>query len=134
MDWTADRIETFRRLWEDGMPTRAIAAALGVTKNAVVGKAYRLGFERRRASNRPGSAPRPAAAHTRTATAPRPEHPILSLKPDTCHWPLGDPKLAGFRFCLGITERGRSYCTEHAARSSRSPGRGGRNDDRPGVG
>lgn len=134
MDWSADRIETFRKLWDDGMATRAIADALGVTKNAVVGKAYRLGFERRRPSSRPGSAPRPVGAERRPATAAKSQHPILSLTPDTCHWPIGDPKLQGFRFCLGATERGRSYCATHAARSSRGSGRSGRNDDRPGAG
>ncbi|MGU3404505.1 GcrA family cell cycle regulator [Methylobacterium brachiatum] len=132
MDWTEDRIEAFGRLWDDGLSTRMIAAALGITKNAVVGKAYRLGFARRRPSNRPGSAPRPEGAKRVVSKAP--EHPILALTPDTCHWPLGDPKTKDFRFCLGAVERGRSYCATHAAQSSRGRERVGRNDVRPTAG
>jgi GcrA cell cycle regulator len=134
MDWTEDRIAKFKALWDDGLPTRKIADALGVTKNAIVGKAYRLGFERRRPSNRPGSAPRPADVQVVRTVPTRPEHPILSLKADMCHWPVGDPKVEGFRFCLGATSRGQSYCAEHAARSSRRPERQGRNGDRPSAG
>ncbi len=131
MDWTEDRIARFRALWNDGLPTRKIADAFGVTRNAIVGKAYRLGFERRRPSNRPGSAPRPADARGARTFPARTEHPILSLKTDMCHWPVGDPKVEGFRFCLGATGRGQTYCVEHAARSSRNSERHGRNGDRP---
>ncbi|MGU3558583.1 GcrA family cell cycle regulator [Methylobacterium radiotolerans] len=63
-----------------------------------------------------------------------PEHPILSLTTDTCHWPLGDPRTKGFRFCLGAVERGRSYCAAHAAQSSRGRERIGRNEERPSAG
>lgn len=44
--WTADRVETLRKLWREGMSARQIARSLGhgVTRNAVIGKVHRLGL------------------------------------------------------------------------------------------
>lgn len=43
--WTAERIETLRRLWMLGYSGSQIAKELGgVTRNAVIGKAHRLGL------------------------------------------------------------------------------------------
>lgn len=45
MEWTEQRIEMLRRLWGQGQTASQIAAALGgVTRNAVIGKAHRLGL------------------------------------------------------------------------------------------
>lgn len=45
MEWTEQRIEMLRRLWSQGQTASQIAAALGgVTRNAVIGKAHRLGL------------------------------------------------------------------------------------------
>lgn len=41
-EWTEQELSTLRRMWEDGDRTKDIAAALGFTKNAIVGKAHRL--------------------------------------------------------------------------------------------
>lgn len=47
-NWTPDRIAELRRLWTRGDSARMIADALGgVTRNAVLGKAHRLGLEDR---------------------------------------------------------------------------------------
>jgi DNA-binding CsgD family transcriptional regulator len=48
--WPEDRVRTLRVLWRKGLPCAAIAQRLGVSKNAVIGKAHRLGLlpERRR--------------------------------------------------------------------------------------
>lgn len=47
--WSPEREETLRTMWYAGAPASAIAAALGcgATRNAVVGKAHRLGLPRR---------------------------------------------------------------------------------------
>ena len=47
--WTFDRVETLRRMWAVGATGSEIAATLGCgfTRNAVIGKANRLGLERR---------------------------------------------------------------------------------------
>lgn len=118
MDWTEERISRLRDLWDEGLSTRAIAAALAVTKNAIVGKSYRLGLERRCPSNRPGSAPRPQDASSKPPA--RSAHPVLTLRTGVCRWPLGDPRTSGFRFCLDPTDGGATYCAVHRAAATRS--------------
>ncbi len=45
--WQSDgRIDRLRAAWNDGKTTQAIADELGITTNAVVGQAYRLGLPR----------------------------------------------------------------------------------------
>jgi GcrA cell cycle regulator len=49
MSWTDERIELLKAHWEAGMTASQIAEALGegVSRNAVIGKAHRLGLEPR---------------------------------------------------------------------------------------
>ncbi|MFN3280196.1 MAG: GcrA family cell cycle regulator, partial [Tabrizicola sp.] len=70
MSWTDERVETLKRMWNEGQSASQIAKELGgVTRNAVIGKVHRLGL-----SNRVGgkddeeAAPAPAPAQ-----ASRPE-------------------------------------------------------------
>ncbi|MFC6216911.1 GcrA family cell cycle regulator, partial [Fodinicurvata halophila] len=42
MTWTAERIDELSRLWSEGQSASAIGKQLGISKNAVVGKAHRL--------------------------------------------------------------------------------------------
>ena len=42
MDWNEDAISRLRALWDEGHSTAEIGRRLGITKNAVVGKAHRL--------------------------------------------------------------------------------------------
>ena len=42
MGWTDEQVEELKRLWGEGLTTGEIGKALGVSKNAVVGKAHRL--------------------------------------------------------------------------------------------
>ena len=45
MPWTYERIEKLKQLWDEGLTASRIAAELGeVTRNAVIGKAHRLGL------------------------------------------------------------------------------------------
>lgn len=44
MDWTDETIARLRELWGQGLPTAEIGRQLEITKNAVVGKAHRLGL------------------------------------------------------------------------------------------
>ena len=73
MEWTNDRIDELRRLWGQGQTASRIAELLGgVTRNAVIGKAHRLGLRGRpspirREEGQP-AAPRPARS-TAPATA-----------------------------------------------------------------
>ncbi len=49
MSWTDERIEILRKSWEGGMSASQIADLLaeGLTRNAVIGKAHRLGLKSR---------------------------------------------------------------------------------------
>ncbi len=66
MSWTDDRIETLRTMWEKGMTASQIAEVLGdVSRNAVIGKAHRLGLQSRPSPVKPNdesAAPAPAPA------------------------------------------------------------------------
>jgi GcrA cell cycle regulator len=47
MDWTPEAIERLRALWAEGHSTAEIGRRMGITKNAVVGKAHRLNLSAR---------------------------------------------------------------------------------------
>ena len=47
MPWNEENVSRLRDLWDQGLPTSQIGKLLGFTKNAVVGKAHRIGLERR---------------------------------------------------------------------------------------
>ena len=48
MSWTDERIETLTKMWEGGATASQIADELGgVSRNAVIGKAHRLGLKAR---------------------------------------------------------------------------------------
>src|SRR3954467_3602003 len=48
MSWTEERIERLKKMWHDGATASQIADGLGgVSRNAVIGKAHRLGLEQR---------------------------------------------------------------------------------------
>ncbi|MGI3775700.1 MAG: GcrA family cell cycle regulator [Janthinobacterium lividum] len=67
MDWTDAVILSLRALWDEGLSTAEIGRRLGVTKNAVVGKAHRLVLPARPSPIRRGAAP---VATARRATGP----------------------------------------------------------------
>jgi GcrA cell cycle regulator len=74
MSWTDERIETLTKMWEGGSTASQIAEELGgVTRNAVIGKAHRLGLKARpspvKANEREAE---PAPAPVKVAAAPPP--------------------------------------------------------------
>ena len=60
IDWDKPRVELLKRLWISGETARKIADKLGggVTRNAVIGKAHRLGLTGKQGSRRPAPKPR----------------------------------------------------------------------------
>mgnify|MGYP002654384764 CR=1 FL=1 len=84
MSWTDERIETLRKLWENGLTASQIADELGgVSRNAVIGKAHRLGLKSRPSPVKSGDdgsapakpapkAPPPERAAPARAPAPKP--------------------------------------------------------------
>ena len=95
MSWTDERIETLTKMWEGGATASQIAEELGgVSRNAVIGKAHRLGLKARPSPVKPNEkeaaapTPKPAkAAAPRPAVAPRSAAPRSAAPADV---PAGD--------------------------------------------
>jgi len=73
MSWTDERIDRLRALWTSGTTASLIAEELGgVSRNAVIGKAHRLGLQARPSPVKPNE-PEPApAAKSKTKAEPAP--------------------------------------------------------------
>jgi GcrA cell cycle regulator len=79
MAWTDERIETLRKMWEAGQTASQIAEELGgVSRNAVIGKAHRLGLQSRPSPVKPNEQPEAKAA----APEPRPAPPPPPRAPE----------------------------------------------------
>jgi GcrA cell cycle regulator len=79
--WTEERIATLTKMWESGATASQIADELGgVSRNAVIGKAHRLGLKARPSpvkANEPKPAAKPAPVEARPAPKPvRPKAPV----------------------------------------------------------
>jgi GcrA cell cycle regulator len=99
MSWTDERIDRLKELWTQGMTASQIAEELGgVSRNAVIGKAHRLGLQSRpspvkandaAASAAPAAAPAEPEVEAPVAAAPEPA-PAPAAKaapePDPAPW------------------------------------------------
>jgi len=79
MSWTDERIERLKTMWTQGSTASQIAEELGgVSRNAVIGKAHRLGLESRPSPVKAGeekekkAKPAPAPKAAKPAAAPKP--------------------------------------------------------------
>ena len=73
MSWTDERIERLKKMWADGANASQIADELGgVSRNAVIGKAHRLGLEQRPSPVKPGEE-KEAKKAAPVASAPAPK-------------------------------------------------------------
>ena len=107
--WTDDRIAKLKKLWTEGLPTGEIGKRLGVSKNAVVGKAHRLSLKSR---------PSPIRRAVKKAETKKEEVTVFTLAnltSMTCRWPNGDPKEDNFHFCGKPVFQTKPYCAEHCA-------------------
>ena len=136
--WSAATIAKLRLLFERGLSTAEIGKRLGFTKNAIVGKINRLGLntkvtvksEKKKAAAKKSPAkksvkgaksPKQSKSDQRTSAESR--HKIerviqhsaalMSLRPDQCRWPIGDPDSDNFKFCGEKCFVGKPYCFEH---------------------
>jgi GcrA cell cycle regulator len=147
--WTAERIEQLRHCVGSGLTCSQIAAEIGVTRNAVIGKIHRLGLSPARPAGASARSCPPRARHPRSlpssrllrligaqapgaaddaAAAPAPidsaqRCSLLEIAQDKCHWPIGDPHAADFAFCGNAVVAGFSYCAGHARMAYRVPAR-----------
>ena len=127
MAWTDDRVEKLRELWDKGLSASQIAKELaeGVTRNAVIGKAHRMGLASRPSPVKSDPAKRAAAAAAKKkAVAPK-KSPATKVAPTTgkvsildltesiCKWPIGHPGEANFQFCGKPSQPTFPYCANH---------------------
>ena len=145
MEWTEEVIVRLRTLWSEGHSTAEIGRRLGVSKNAVVGKAHRLDLSARpspiRREGEPRRVPRPAPVRRvigptlpslaepsarpapepppQAAPEPRPVRAVSVARPSgrlvACCWPIGEPGTPSFHFCDADALPGKPYCADHAA-------------------
>lgn len=81
MSWTEERIDTLKKMWDSGLTATQIAEELGgVSRNAVIGKAHRLGLQSRPSPVKPNEpkVAAEAAAPKPAAPAPAPRAPVAA--------------------------------------------------------
>ena len=134
MSWNQQKVDDLKKLWNEGVATSRIGEQLGFTKNAVIGKAFRLGLERRQNSRKKTAQSQPLSSVTmyretsvpdNTHTTPKKEvtrrRERFSFKKSivgtgsfkSCQWPIGDPLEEGFHYCGGQNIPTKPYCIEH---------------------
>ena len=87
MSWTEERIDRLKAMWTEGATASQIADELGgVSRNAVIGKAHRLGLEARPSPVKPGEekegAKKPVKAAAPKAARPKIESSAASPHAD----------------------------------------------------
>ena len=134
MSWNQQKVEDLKKLWNEGVATSRIGEQLGFTKNAVIGKAFRLGLERRQNSRKKTAHSQNVSSVTmyretstisHSQTTPKREvtrkREKFSFKKSivgtgsfkSCQWPIGDPLEEGFHYCGGQNIPTKPYCIEH---------------------
>ncbi len=151
--WTPERVDQLRACVVNGLTCSQIAAEIGVTRNAIIGKIHRLGlkplrppgasartcpprgrspgFSSRRKLLRLMFAESPSVAAEQAGEAAPIESTqrcsLLELAAGQCRWPvddpLGDSGGADFVFCGNAAVAGFSYCAGHARMAYRLPAR-----------
>jgi GcrA cell cycle regulator len=136
--WTDERIELLKQHFEAGLSCREIAADIGVSRNAVIGKLSRLNLTRGRSVDErrlqdKNFAPARAKAVPRLqfemlatiygeineAAIDRPiddanRCSLLELGENRCRWPISTPGADDFCFCGNAASDGQPYCAGHS--------------------
>ena len=115
--WTEDRLAKLRELWDKKLSITKIGEELGVSRNAVAGKAHRLGLEKRQSPIKPSIKPKTQKNEwDDTLRGPKPLRLVsrsLEWSRNKCLWPYGDPKNLDFKFCGEPVLSGKPYCLKH---------------------
>ena len=132
MSWNDSNVARLKELWDQGLPPAQIGKLLGFTKNAVVGKAHRIGLERRPSPIR-RTAVKPDRKKARSPIIPKLNfeatkeetkqqtfqpaviNPFTSNTKRGCEWPEGHPDESDFKFCGKDRFEDKPYCLDHCA-------------------
>lgn len=130
-DWTTAAVAMLRAMHADGAAFSAMGDKLGITRNACIGKARRIGLPTHGNApiNRPRKPRKPrhitmtsrhyVTTSSRENVTDLPPEPVanpatlLQLTDETCRWPIGDPHSADFAFCGAMPAIGHPYCGRH---------------------
>jgi GcrA cell cycle regulator len=132
MSWTPEKVDKLKQLWGKGDTAGQIASIIGgVTRNAVIGKAYRLNLATKlvqkknnfvQISQNQESIPQ-IERKTRKSRFKsllldksfEPENPksLEELHDEICRWPIGHPNESDFYFCGRKSMKDFSYCKLH---------------------
>src|SRR5436190_6608934 len=117
--WTAERVSLLKTRINAGLSCGQIAREIGVSRNAVIGKANRLGLSRFKSVVTGRQGRMGSRGHARTAQNrilrelwARPQRALAEVPADSanrfsllelehwhCRWPIGDPTSEHFGFC-----------------------------------
>lgn len=133
--WTPKLIQQLRDLWVTGLSAAEIGKQLGVSRNSIIGKTYRLGLSakgkqiaadrpkkvkeprppRAKAERLPGASRSPPARPSVVGVIipPHQRRSLLELTDRICKFPIGDPATPDFYFCGGEVREGSPYCRHH---------------------
>ena len=143
--WNEERVAELKARWNGGQTGTEICRAMGATsRNAVLGKAWRLGLRPRvkftQLARNPTKRMRKRLKPPKTAPGsvhyidgrvftikgeamPEPLAPLLrkpktlmQLRHDSCRWP-GEGHGADMLYCGAPAERGYPYCAEHCEKA-----------------
>lgn len=113
--WTDERLDELKKLWAEGLSISLIGEALGVSRNAIAGKAHRMGLPKRPSpiSKSKTEKAEPIVLEDEQDLPLRLELRQLEWSRSKCCWPTGDPKKNGFVFCGDKVVPGKPYCLSH---------------------
>ena len=116
--WDEQKLNKLKQLWDEGLPITKIGIEIGVSRNAIAGKAHRLGLPKRNSPISKSGDPRKNREKSSKNTIQQLPLKIMLREVEwsrnRCCWPIGDPKLPGFSFCGTSIIPGRPYCEEHS--------------------
>ena len=137
MPWDDNNVARLKDLWDQGLPTAQIGKLLNFTKNAVVGKAHRIGLERRpspirRAAIKPDrkkarspvmpklnfeekNSEQKESSSIRKTFQPMTKNFFAQSHERGCEWPEGHPNELEFHFCDKERFQDKPYCLDHCA-------------------
>jgi GcrA cell cycle regulator len=137
--WTTERIQLLKQHFEAGLTCREIAAELGVSRNAVIGKISRLALVRDNGGDTRRLVRNDTKDPSRARPVPRLRRRILraiqvepaqsaveeivtstengcslfELSKERCRWPISTPGAEDFCFCGSKPVEGLPYCANH---------------------